>query len=497
MPTGKIKFYNEDRGFGKIQRPGKEDLFFHVHACEGFTPAVGMRVDFVEGMGKKGPAATQVSAVQGSGAKSPAPNHTPAQATASPNGDLLVPQDTAAAAQAALAQASNPALLLDRYIDAAAIADQKGQRDSLQRVIDTNARIDPEHYRRTITHLEAGIPAMLLQTKSRLAIQLSRAAGLENANCCLHPVHGFPYLPGSGLKGLAHAYACHLYYCKNEATRLRDTEGIDCQGDTGPWKDLDEKERFIQTIENLFGWAPNTDRQGKPSDWDPRAGRHEARDPTQQRGAVIFHDAFADGAPAPLDMDICTPHYDDYYKDGTTAPGDWLSPNPITFLTIAAGTTFRFRVSGDDQALVNVAKRLLLGGLHWLGAGAKTAAGYGWFEDSWQRDPEQERQEKLQRAQEQAADTKQRLQKLHQELKPGEVLFVPNQANDRSRSGHILTPDEGTTWSGAPASFGKKYKKNSWTIGQMIIATQQADGQLSGPWRVADATIPLFTTPGD
>ncbi len=30
---------------------------------------------------------------------------------------------------------------------------------------------------------------------------------LENAGICLHPIHGFPYLPGTGLKGLARAYA--------------------------------------------------------------------------------------------------------------------------------------------------------------------------------------------------------------------------------------------------------------------------------------------------
>lgn len=49
----------------------------------------------------------------------------------------------------------------------------------------------------------------------RMALHLSRASGLENGSICLHPLYGFPFLPGSGLKGMARAYA-HVMEDKKE-----------------------------------------------------------------------------------------------------------------------------------------------------------------------------------------------------------------------------------------------------------------------------------------
>ncbi|TVR09219.1 MAG: type III-B CRISPR module RAMP protein Cmr6, partial [Planctomycetota bacterium] len=164
----------------------------------------------------------------------------------------------------------------------------------------------------------------------------------------------------------------------------------------GAWRDDCEKKSFITTIEDLFGWAPNRERRGDVKDpvqaaeWIPRFNREKARDHEAHQGLVVFHDAFgedpATNTPPRLEVDILTNHYSLYYQ-GAASPGDWHSPIPVSFLTIAAGTRFRFRVSKASSAcsddLLTVAKRLLLGGLHWLGAGAKTAAGYGWFDDAW------------------------------------------------------------------------------------------------------------------
>ena len=44
-------------------------------------------------------------------------------------------------------------------------------------------------------------------TSGPLTLHLARASALENAGLCLHPLYGFAYLPGTGLKGLARAYA--------------------------------------------------------------------------------------------------------------------------------------------------------------------------------------------------------------------------------------------------------------------------------------------------
>jgi hypothetical protein len=66
-------------------------------------------------------------------------------------------------------------------------------------------------------------------------------------------------------------------------------------------------------------------------------------------------------------------------------PGDWHSPNPIPFLTVAPGQTFLFAVlprnpsSAEDRVDCEITADLLKRALERLGAGAKTAVGYGQF----------------------------------------------------------------------------------------------------------------------
>jgi CRISPR-associated protein Cmr6 len=79
-----------------------------------------------------------------------------------------------------------------------------------------------------------------------------------------------------------------------------------------------------------------------------------------------------------LEADVMTPHYSPWTADNP--PGDWRSPTPIPFLTAAPGLEFQFavfpRAKHDSEPMVTVG--------HWLeealtemGAGAKTAVGYG------------------------------------------------------------------------------------------------------------------------
>lgn len=162
----------------------------------------------------------------------------------------------------------------------------------------------------------------------RLAAHLSRPTAMENAALCLHPVYGFPYLPATGLKGLARAYA-ELY--------------------------------------------------GKPA-----AERKRVFGTTSDGGAVIFFDAWPACWPA-IAVDIVNSHHKDYYGNPANppAPGDWESPNPVYFLAVEPGQAFRFAVAkrrpGDGDEDVANAKVWLEEGLCELGFGAKTAAGYGYF----------------------------------------------------------------------------------------------------------------------
>jgi CspA family cold shock protein len=67
MPEGRVKWFNEKKGFGFIEVDGQDkDVFIHHSAInmQGFrTLQEGQRVSFEIEQGKKGPAAVNVKAV--------------------------------------------------------------------------------------------------------------------------------------------------------------------------------------------------------------------------------------------------------------------------------------------------------------------------------------------------------------------------------------------------------------------------------------------------
>ena len=189
-------------------------------------------------------------------------------------------------------------------------------------------------------------------TAAPFTLHLARASALENAGICLHRIYGFTYLPGTGLKGLAHAYACEVWFPEQS-----------------------NKEVAWNTICRVFGTAP--------SPWLRDLAKHlNVDNPKESRaGAVVFHDAWPTKWPR-LQTDILNSHHKAYYEN-SSPPGDWEDPVPVYFLSVEPGTKFCFAVAPrrDDTAkeLVQLAEMWLIGGLTTLGAGAKTASGYGDF----------------------------------------------------------------------------------------------------------------------
>jgi CRISPR-associated protein Cmr6 len=166
----------------------------------------------------------------------------------------------------------------------------------------------------------------------RFVIGLGGASVLETS-VTLHRLYGIPIIPGSALKGVTRAYAEAVL-----AKPANDPEVV-----------------------AIFG---------KP----PQATPLEA-------GEIIFFDAIPVTVPK-FKLDIMNPHYPKYYQ-GDQPPADWQNPTPIYFLTVEQ-TQFLFAVATrreEGKAYINTALEWLKKGLAELGVGAKTAAGYGYFEE--------------------------------------------------------------------------------------------------------------------
>lgn len=304
-----------------------------------------------------------------------------------PSSDALIaPLPTSARERAA--KAEHPGLWLDKYAETWNGSSFKSrdevklsetvQKRALQRVVELTRQAAvragngfaaaAERHRAMLDAMDARL--FTATTAGPLTLHLKRASALENAGLALHPLYGFAYLPGSGLKGMARAYA--------EAVWLPS---------------LPEAERPTawRQIEDVFGWAPTPERRKRirehPDQHRFRYDDSARGELTASTGQIVFHDAWPEQWPALL-VDIVNNHHPAYYeadekKEAVPPPGDWENPRPVYFLAVKPGTRFRFALAPARRdtaaALVDQAEAWLLGALVHEGAGAKTAAGYGRF----------------------------------------------------------------------------------------------------------------------
>lgn len=227
----------------------------------------------------------------------------------------------------------------------------------------------------------------------RMVVRLGRDSVLETG-FAFHRVYGFPYIPGSALKGMTRCYA--LWQIARELCIPSAAGRLPASGKTP----LEELEAILAGAEGEERWRAGLERLGKncllPADsplvtgkvervWDSFAvqcrafrGLFGVPGDTGSRGRVVFFDAVPVEPPV-LKVDVMNPHYGEYYRSGDVPPADYLSPVPVYFLTVDAGSRFAFAVGGADEKDCRQAVSWLRGALREFGVGGKTSAGYGYF----------------------------------------------------------------------------------------------------------------------
>ncbi len=163
-----------------------------------------------------------------------------------------------------------------------------------------------------------------------------------------HPTLGVPYLSGASVKGLVRS-----------------------------WIEVWEKETDInKQKEKLLYWFGSNDK-------NPAAEGYETG-----TGNLLFFDAIPI-EPVLMNIDIMTPHMGKWYEKGgdianignepEKIPADWHDPTPVPYLVVKQAR-FLFTIASRTRSCaidMDSVMHVLKESLKYMGAGAKTAVGYG------------------------------------------------------------------------------------------------------------------------
>ena len=166
---------------------------------------------------------------------------------------------------------------------------------------------------------------------------------VQETNMTLDHIYGIPYLPGSAFKGVVRSWVIQKHFGNDEKLATRDIKSSDPA-------DLKQKKKDFFAV---FGSQKSA-------------------------GEVQFLDVLPD-REVHFDIDIMNPHFSEYYT-GSALPTDYQRLIQIYFLTLK-NTDFRFLIVAKAVDPLQLAKDWFIEAIENRGFGAKSAVGYGYFQE--------------------------------------------------------------------------------------------------------------------
>ena len=281
-----------------------------------------------------------------------------------------------------LGTCQHPGLLFDRFYPGSENEAKEGEtkKNHFQKIIASSTTPQvTDLYKKSFERWKIYLPKSnnksgSLETTGRMVVGLGKASVLE-IGIHLHHHLGFPYIPGSSLKGICAHYCSKVWGAKDKtfkSTMIKDE------------KSSGAHHQF------LFG-------------------------DTTAAGSISFEDAWwvptalAQKSQSPFHMDIITPHHKDWQDEGKSAPTDYDSPTPVSFLSFSGKFHFCITWQGQDGQNAEetneinnwmcLAWKLLTEALTEHGVGGKNSSGYGRFDlEKYKLSVEQEAKEEIKNA---------------------------------------------------------------------------------------------------
>lgn len=221
MARGKVIQWNGQTGFLSDQNDSAR-VFFGDRNLRGLSSSdirVGLELEFDRGQSERGPRANNIRPIgasignasgnqnSGNPSRREEPQSRVDIRSESP-ATWILPHVTQTLIRGVRLEDRHPGIQLDRL---SLPGDQKLQLIALNQFActtgDRNCFSEVANRRSKLLQTVSPNETWTQKSSGPLTLHLSRSNALENAGLALHPVYGFAYLPGSGLKGMARAIA--------------------------------------------------------------------------------------------------------------------------------------------------------------------------------------------------------------------------------------------------------------------------------------------------